>query len=303
MKEEGLRSIDTNGPSKIYQESSSDILDEIENVLEKLGPELADFWEKKQAENKWSDREYFSKIKRVLEARKAGVVLQTDITKNGGRTLESSGLRSSESLIEYIHQSIGNKANLIGFGNIAEVYVFDVNSDICLKVIKNKKEYKLENDVYKEVDFLNDLAEVEVEGVRVSKPDFIIDETNMLVIGMERLYAISLRKALDNGGFPETFDIMDFSKSLLAFMVEMHRRHIYHMDLHTGNIMVDLNTGKPRVIDFGKSVRVYLEEDEDARGCARRDFYMARESLKEVGNKIGADPKTYLGFWPSSLSH
>jgi serine/threonine protein kinase len=40
---------------------------------------------------------------------------------------------------------------------------------------------------------------------------------------------------------------------LKEFVSRLHERGIYHRDLHEGNIMIDVNDGRPCVIDFGAS--------------------------------------------------
>lgn len=83
---------------------------------------------------------------------------------------------------------------------------------------------------------------------------------------MERLNAVNLQKVIA-GEFdlPENFDLDDFLANIETFIQELNEKaQIAHKDLYARNIMVDIETGQPYVIDFGRSVdlsQIQTEEE------------------------------------------
>lgn len=73
-----------------------------------------------------------------------------------------------------------------------------------------------------------------------------------------------MKKCLENPvHFPEHFDHERFISGLRAYIKVMHDEYrIHHRDLHSGNIMIDRETGDARVIDFGKSKHFIMEPSE-----------------------------------------
>lgn len=190
-------------------------------------------------------------------------------------------------ILEQIEGLLRSQKNKIGNGNIAEVHYSDLNPKICFKVIgavDGKSTILVDTQKYhdlpKEAEFLDVLQGVHKD-VRVPRPYYTVtrervsEETDevedmLSLMAMERLPAVSLRQVLEEGAIlPDNFDIEIFFEQLRDFFNEIHSKSIHHMDPHEGNIMVDVKTGKPYVVDFGSS-SYGSDEDvyrtEDARG-------------------------------------
>jgi serine/threonine protein kinase len=79
---------------------------------------------------------------------------------------------------------------------------------------------------------------------------------------MERINGISLRDAiLGKEEFPKNFNFEEFFIELEKFIKIMHEEGIYHRDFHDGNIMIDSETGNPWLIDFGRSKKRVLTDE------------------------------------------
>lgn len=176
-------------------------------------------------------------------------------------------------ILEKIRKSIEGVKDMVGSGNVAEVYPEIKVPRICYKIVKNYIEYSLGNNLDEEAQFLADLSAWNVQGVRVSKPFYSIMERGLHVLAMEKLDAVSWEDVFERKAkLPKTFQPETFFVDLQAFLDKMHAAGIHHHDLHEGNVMIDLKTGKPRIIDFGLALRhtdadpVQLQERLKKRG-------------------------------------
>lgn len=145
-----------------------------------------------------------------------------------------------------------------------------------------------------EMRILDDIRNLEVEGVRTPTPLFAFSDRNSGMEGyaMEQLDAVNLRrvkeKLMTEGRYdtlPENFNPDDFFRRLRAYVKELHSQGIAHNDLYLRNMMVDRKTGHPRVIDFGAAIRRDLDihqETESFEDKARKDFLTIDEAENEV---------------------
>lgn len=104
---------------------------------------------------------------------------------------------------------------------------------------------------------------------------------------MEELDADGLQHIL-NGTVepPENFDAFRFFDEYAAFIESLHEAGIVHGDIAPRNVMVDRKTGKPRVIDFGRSKRLSLtgKKREELLGQDERDLEQVYEALEKHFN-------------------
>lgn len=175
----------------------------------------------------------------------------------------------------------------IGEGQTAEVHTVALNENNCFKIISTMEHHGTVEitpelprgpkflPLKEEAEFLDALSGFHRD-VRVPVPYFTVtrktvreeakslDEGMISVLCMERLNAVSIRDVLRGGAeLPEGFDLDDFFDKVADFIERMHGRGIHHRDLHDGNIMIDLETSQPVVIDFGCAVRAIGDDDRE----------------------------------------
>lgn len=155
--------------------------------------------------------------------------------------------------------------------------VYELTGDTCMKVLidrhnsPNKELYDLGNTAYEETKLQAQMSRTEYDGpTRVPKTVAVFQGTytdRRSAIVMERLQAINLQHAINGTAeFPENFDIDTFMEELENFIDHMHSiEKIAHMDLYARNIMIDIATSHPRVIDFGRAVRLSENEQENRK--------------------------------------
>lgn len=164
-------------------------------------------------------------------------------------------------LIERIKEIRGSGKS-IGSGKTAEVFVSSLDSRICYKIIRhNCQEFRVASN--EEGEFLSQACRLD-SSVKVPAPFYsIVSDDGFEVLVMERLNAVSLRDILDGKAeLPQHFDPEPYFEKLKRFIARMHEeRNIYHRDIHPGNLMVDLDSGTPGIIDFGASIKVYGESE------------------------------------------
>lgn len=166
-----------------------------------------------------------------------------------------------------IRSSLADPGNFLGEGAVARVFESGTWPKVCYKVVHDEVAYRKGNPVYREVNFLGDLNDLSVEGVRAPHAYFHGHQADLIVIGMERVQGLSVEDVIlrQPDALMELkqrgFDVKEFFRKLEAYVVGMHKRKIYHLDLFARNIMIDWETLDPRVIDFGKSKHFDFDSD------------------------------------------
>ncbi|MCX6800191.1 MAG: AarF/UbiB family protein [Candidatus Falkowbacteria bacterium] len=141
----------------------------------------------------------------------------------------------------------------LGRGQAGIVYAHDKFND-CVKFVYSLNAYKRSNTIENELRIQRLLMDLEVNGVRCPEIMNYFTEGKFHVIQMEKLNAVSLKDIGEGrADLPASFHLEQFFIDLKAYIDAMNAIGIFHQDLHEGNIMIDIETGKPRVIDFGKS--------------------------------------------------
>jgi tRNA A-37 threonylcarbamoyl transferase component Bud32 len=83
---------------------------------------------------------------------------------------------------------------------------------------------------------------------------------------------------------PDNFNKEEFFDSLGEYVGEMHfQKNIAHGDLYARNIMVDRVTGKPYVIDFGRSVNMTNLSKQERIKKEDANFHLMDKFEEEVG--------------------
>ncbi len=165
-----------------------------------------------------------------------------------------------DQIIHDIKHTISNPDAFLGNGSVAEVYILPTKgSRLCIKWIKDYQRYAEGVHIEKELSFLDELRDLEVDGVRAPMPFFSFSTIRMKGIVMEHLNAVNFRRVIEGQTtegiqdvLPSGFDINKFFSSLENYVRKMHQMGIYHGDLHLRNMMIDRETSTPYIIDFGK---------------------------------------------------
>lgn len=207
------------------------------------------------------------------------------------------------------------ESNELGYGNAAYVYDSSIETNLCIKRIRQEeiKKYPYMNTLEEESQFLVDVASLVEEGDDIIVPEpalFIhsekietITQKNLRgelvtfpkriredVLAMDRINGSSFEDILNpkeekfRKELPENFDYKIFFEKLKKFIIKMNEKGIYHQDLHAGNIMIDFETGNPVIIDFGLAKKRFSSEE---------DVY--KEDLGPTGVTRFVDDLTRLG--------
>jgi serine/threonine protein kinase len=155
-------------------------------------------------------------------------------------------------------------------------------------------------DLFTEAGYLSRARTVDPEGpVKIPRPDARIEirgreegdgfeiTDDLEVLLMETMDAVSVDDLMRKGGLPpDGFDYEKFCAQIQDFIASMHERKLYHRDLHAGNVMVERGTGRPVIIDFGRSglsteEEAYIEEVRPGQKMHFiRDEQMFRDKVK-----------------------
>ncbi len=226
--------------------------EKIDEKLATLPPEIAEQWEQKHGH--LPAQEQLDDLSLFLQRRQNALRHEHSINQKPERieTLHLQPLAIAQ-VLKNIEQ--GDYAEL-GAGRAGRVIASVRQPDVCYKIMFPTDRTPPEtNEIGKETDLQDTISELgEMHGTRVPKVFYFIKDGDTRAIAMERLDAVPLQAALDGTeAFPETFDPELFLQALSRYIRALNEKGFYHRDLHAGNIMIDNETGMPRVIDFGSA--------------------------------------------------
>lgn len=170
--------------------------------------------------------------------------------------------------ISRIAEALIRHDNPFDVGNTAAVYQDSYNARVCHKIYRETYmpgDYR--NSSRQEIALMEQAAKANTDRCRVAMayawskmqiPELNDDRDYLGVVemlSMERLNAINIEQALINPNkpnLPPNFNASNFCDALEEFIERMHTiAEVHHRDLRDVNIMIDLDTGNPIVIDFG----------------------------------------------------
>lgn len=183
-----------------------------------------------------------------------------------------------------LSQELFNQELEVGSGNFARVYR-DQEAGLVYK--KAKPGTFPKNNVHEEAHFLSQLTQ-ESDTVIVPVPivSFVAllkrekdgRKVHQSVLVMQEIEGFSLDRMLPRNpegkseiDFPNNFDVDSFFQKLREFVEWMHNeKNIFHRDLFARNIMIEMKTGRPVIIDFGDAVefnqKYLVAGEQDAYG-------------------------------------
>lgn len=186
-------------------------------------------------------------------------------------------------------QEIKERGVDIGEGRTAVVSIIPGGEDICLKTIKDKTISA--NRAHAEMRFLNELSKGNLIAPR---PICSIETDEFDFIFMEAINGFSVKDLIEKNLFdrlPIGFDSKLFLTALQKIIEGLHEQRIYHRDLHSGNIMINLEQpNDPVVIDFGDAARQFLSSEDPYREKVRGKsivFPDDLEKLRELRLELG----------------
>ncbi len=195
-------------------------------------------------------------------------------------------LPSTQTILAEIEEAIATEGSFLGNGKTALVHSIKGNPRYCMKIIQDQRLDDLygidghppHNDIDLEFELLSEVASLG-GAVKIPKPCLtwkIHDENGkkVKVMFMTRMDAVSIKDVHEGSPIPEKLKSDEFFKKLKEFIVRLHEEaHIYHRDIASSNIMIEIATGDPVLIDFGDSIKL---RDPDERP------YTVRDSLGRV---------------------
>jgi predicted Ser/Thr protein kinase len=189
----------------------------------------------------------------------------------------------AQKMRESIQSTIDDPEKYIDKGGAGTVYKLSAADEgrVCIKILERRESAPDPGHTADiEARFLRIMSNVEVAGVRAPRcfGYWVSEDADWLPgIVMEQLDAVNLQHILNGKeDFPDSFDAEEFFDALEEYIDFMHSRvGILHDDMAPRNVMVDRATGKPRVIDFGRSRFLH-------RLSEREQVMLQRAELEEV---------------------
>ncbi|MEI8360781.1 MAG: phosphotransferase [bacterium] len=258
---------------------------EVETALLQLRPKLREVWQNKydqalEEENQAKLHAILNDLKRVIEFQQEGLqdkLTEDDFIATFSETKELDHDFLVDILADLKAAYFNNELTEIDSGMAGSVYFRKVpnkpDSQYCIKIINNpstNENYKKYNSIKKEFELQSQLADINIDGVRLPTPYLVIENKKLHLIVMEKLEADPLYvftneqmvgKPHIKKTLPKDFDAETFFTALTAYMKEWHRQGFHHRDFHLGNIMLDRQTLMPLVIDTGRTKKIQPSED------------------------------------------
>lgn len=179
-------------------------------------------------------------------------------------------------------EKIITKERELGVGKSADVYLEDFQEgNLAYKIVRDIV-FQFQNNVKTEAELMIKAKDLAGDDVIIPTPyarlfykndskKFYKDKKDLEVLVMKAIDGVTVQEALEDHAFISQIDINDFRSRLKRFVEKMHENNLYHRDMHDRNIMIDRETLKPVVIDFGVSV-IAFGEDKPYHEKVFRDF-------------------------------
>lgn len=232
------------------KETEIDYDEMIQEMIDTLPQELAEIWEDRFAECNNADdlKSLHDKLCEVVEKRNR----PSSLSHFDSMLFEGDEINKAEREIirNELSKKVRNPEMSIGKGKVAEV--FKINGTCC-KCVHDIGLHQEQNTLFQEADIQRSAMDIDPNGpVRIPSPYYceLVDGQPALV--MERIKGMTLGEIAEKRKLPEGFDPESFFNALIEFIEKkMNAIGIHHRDIHAGNIMLEWETMKPVIIDFG----------------------------------------------------
>jgi tRNA A-37 threonylcarbamoyl transferase component Bud32 len=251
-----------------------------EDLVKKLGelPAVKKIIDSVENEGDLSHEEAVAKLKKIAVSRQN--ILDNPTIEYVGTVEYEIEQEQAINFVRNVRMAKSNPDNFLGNGAVADVCslgkINNGANPICAKFIINNDRYGEGNDIRKETFFNDLLRDLEIAGVRAPKPLYIISTHDLKFLVMEEFVATNFKRILEKqttkgikDELPENFNLDEFFSNLKKYLEEIHKMGIYHGDIALRNIMVDRETSRPRLIDFGKAK---LEAELDKTNVNQADW-------------------------------
>ena len=213
----------------------------------------------------------------------------------------SKELLDQERLSKQIEKIAVTVNESLGAGKTAEVFFLpEQNPKNCYKLISQERLNSLYEFAYDiphynscevEAEFLSELCTIS-DKVAIPHPQVIWEGKSdklgdFQVLIMETLDAVTIQDVLLRAeDAPENFDYKSFMQTLKDFVEKMNSEYkIHHRDLSVTNVLIDKETGKPCIVDFGDAYKEFGEGDDPYQNGK---FLSDKARLKEIEASLKA---------------
>jgi tRNA A-37 threonylcarbamoyl transferase component Bud32 len=257
---------------------------ELESMLKSLPQELSETWRRKVEELDSFDEGIALVRNFNLERSSVKEKIFTKI-----HTIHNEQVKEEvRELIRNIGSNFGNPDNFLGEGTVGKVYRTSYAPHVCVKYITESNMLeKHGNTMHQEIQYLDDLDNFSVEGIRVPQVYFEHMSDHITCFGMETIDGKSIDQIIarpDDCDFIEEIKKQDMKEVLRRMKLFIERMHeeikIVHRDFATRNIMVD-RQGNWYVIDFGKAKRIEIGDTSTDMSQAT-DFPSAENAIRKL---------------------
>lgn len=282
--------------------------EELDRLLEEPGNEFLNdiALNRDRIENAESAKEALEYARTKIRERMEGSVRYKQITQIEGVEMNERDLYGLGRTVEHIWHN----AQTIGVGGDAVVVIARnelprLPPEICYKFATTEKTRRGRNPVAEEAELHGEFYEATKKihsQIGVPQPFYSLEVGDKKLIAMERLQAESVDHILrGKGRLPEWIDIDELCDALKTTLDELHKQHLYHRDMHFGNLMITqkdtLNDGDKMayIIDFGLSGKAEIDEYAYKKEVAGYTFTYSddygmisqlRQSLKALRSRV-----------------
>lgn len=255
-------------PESQFTNEKEEVLPSIDDILALFKNKALAERQRVRYEKATNKDEILKDIIEIAESEQDIVKERFEEIKTEDDLLDEKLISQRDAIMEVVQEAILNKEKFesLGRGNVAIVGKSEIHPKYCYKIIHNPEGYKKENNVVKETDIMESAIAINDSEMVIPDPVYRLANRKTHLYVMETIDGCSLEDLfLDkNNDILEKFNPDTFFPELQKGLDSLHKGGVHHRDLHVGNVMIQRETGKPCLIDFGKSVIIKDAQDDDS---------------------------------------